>query len=214
MQSIATTFAVLLLSGQAMAGHQPNPLPIFGADNRQYEVRFSSAGLEFEGRLYRPDGRNRYETIVQPAECQRGQVGLEVGVLQLRRRELRWTWTRYEGCEERGAAPSIWDVSRRHFSRDKASPAKQCVSATLEYKRKARVLQVTDTCDGSLAVEYERSRFVVGRHSLHARYAGRGRMSGKRWKLAIRPRSRGQFLRISGSIKELRGRWTRVTPGP
>lgn len=214
MQTLATTFVVMLLSGPAIAGHQPNPLPIFGADNRQYEIQFSSEGLVFEGLLYKRIGPNRYEAFVEPEACQQGQLGVEVGRLQLRRREIRWTWTRYEGCRRRGVAPRILDVSRRYFSRDKTSGTKKCVSGTREYTHKSRVVRITDTCDGRLEVAHGLDRFVVGRHSARARYQGRGRLSDRPWKLTIRPRSREKSLRISGSVKELRGTWTRATPVP
>lgn len=208
--------SLLMLPASALAGRQPNPLPVYAMDNTRHELTFGVEGIYFRDVLYTPFGPRTYRAIIDPVDdCPNGEAGRVVAELRLHRNgDIRWTWTEFLGCGT--ARLPVLSRAVRRFTRAPRPEKKRCERKTWTFARRKRRLEVTDACDGTLrlALNDQEGDFLVSRKR-RGLYDGRGMVMGHppaRWRVRrLRWRTGASRLRISGTLggSNMRGTWRR-----
>ncbi len=202
--------AVILLPLGALAGRQPNPLPVYAADGTTYEIAFSAEGLTLVGRLHVQTKARRFVSETDSVDdCPEHGIGRSVSILDLRKNgDVRWTYIGYEGCGD--DAKRVLETWTRQLSR--AVPEPKCERASFVFARKGETLTLRDRCDGTAAVTLPgQDGPVLVSRTRRGRWQGRGLVADEiSWRIKRLTWRRGKTrLKLSGKVgaTRLRGTW-------
>ena len=194
---MASSLVLVLTPAAAVAGHQPNPLPVFGADNTRHELLYSAEGIRFEGHLYEQTGRFRYATLSTSdgGKCARGDLQF------VRTGDVIATWTAWRACDTRRKV--LVSKVKRRFSRDESKPV--CEQTEHTFERRGGTLTLKNNCDGTITLSSGDRKMVLSR-------TGRGkyRATGDGWRVFwLRWKPGATRMSLSARIRRTRvkGRW-------
>ncbi len=181
-----------LIPDAALAGHQPNPLPVFARDNTRHELLFTHEGIRYDNRLFERASRFVY---VADGSCETRELKL------LRSGKVLLTHTRYTGCK-RGRKRLLGRVQRT-FAREKFQTP--CERITQSFTRKDKTLSMANNCDGTATLGFGGYELILTQTRAN-RFRGRGANGSIRW---LRWKPGGSKLSLSGRIgrSRLKGAW-------
>lgn len=192
-----------LIAPPVTAGQMSNPLRVYGTDNHEYTITFTAEGVEFEGRLFEPLGRNRFRFATTAEGCDDHaprQVESELRVLATTVEE-RTTET-FVTCGNRARSTSRYI---RRFGMRSPGADGPCRANPMRLQQGAATLTLHPLCDGTATLELD------GLPPLRLSEKRPGAFEGKRGPIAASVALQadgGAKVQVRGGGKSLRGLWT------